>query len=274
MRRSRTSTTARAAREELALLIGDGNDIMTKLGALARSGSRDAVAVLLRTSFGKALLESRGVKGSAHDELIGHARYLAVATAVKRGATVREVLAGKALQGIGKLGAARVRGLEDLPPARPLARGIGRCAPARGRSAGGPLLRARPSRRLPPVPARQPWALAMRRLRRQIPQLPEHRRGPPRVPGRTVHPTPRVLDRAAPDTHDPRAQERQRWATGRPGSLCWFREVQLGRPDRDGSHDAAAWAALTEQRAERIAAAQADEERRVRELVAQRAGAA
>jgi histone H3/H4 len=97
------------AREELTMLAGtaEGPKLAERLVMLAFSGNREIVAVLLRTSFGRALLETRGVTGRDYDETVDGLRSVAAATAVQHGTTARELTAGAALERLAKLGAAR-----------------------------------------------------------------------------------------------------------------------------------------------------------------------
>jgi hypothetical protein len=97
------------ARQELALVIGDAQGTAARKRALdlVQSGSSEATAILLRTSFGRTLLESRGVKGRDLQEFFTSARTIAAGLAAERGQTDRERAARAALSQVAGLGAAK-----------------------------------------------------------------------------------------------------------------------------------------------------------------------
>jgi soluble cytochrome b562 len=95
------------ARQELALIVGDGNGVNERVLSVAQSGSRDAQAALLHGSFGRSLLEARGLSGRSLVEALDAARSIvARSTANRADATASEMGASRALEGIAGLGAA------------------------------------------------------------------------------------------------------------------------------------------------------------------------
>lgn len=97
------------ARDELALLIGDaqGNGVAQRLVDLAHTGSREALAVAVGTTFGRSLLETRGLKGRAYVDAIKSVRLVAAANATTKSTSPREIIASATLRSLGGLGAAR-----------------------------------------------------------------------------------------------------------------------------------------------------------------------
>jgi hypothetical protein len=97
------------AREELKMAFdgADGKTILSRVSAIAQGGSREAVAVLLRTGYGQTLLASRGAAGREFTEAMSHARTVAAAMAAEKGENERQRAAGRALGQLGKLGGAR-----------------------------------------------------------------------------------------------------------------------------------------------------------------------
>jgi hypothetical protein len=96
------------ARDELRVAFGNstGDAAAATAIALAQSGNREIVAAL-STSFGRTLLESRGLAGRDLAETFATMRKVAAASALKHSTDVGEVLAAKALQKLDALGAAR-----------------------------------------------------------------------------------------------------------------------------------------------------------------------
>lgn len=96
------------ARQELATAVGDaqGREAAKRVRAIANGGSREALAVLLRTSYGQTLLSGRGLNGTDLAETLTHAKTIAAGNAPKHGGTMREKLAGAALPRLPALGAA------------------------------------------------------------------------------------------------------------------------------------------------------------------------
>jgi hypothetical protein len=96
------------ARQEIALALGqaEGDHAAGLVSQLALNGSRELVAVL-GTSFGQTLLMAHGVTGRTLEETLKGVRQIAARTAAERGETPREIMAGRALDEVGKLGAAK-----------------------------------------------------------------------------------------------------------------------------------------------------------------------
>ena len=97
------------ARDELrtALDGAHGDRAAERALAVASSGSPEAAAALLGSSFGETLLKARGLEGRDLREAMQGARTAAAAAAVKRGTTPREVLVGKLSEQVDGLAAAR-----------------------------------------------------------------------------------------------------------------------------------------------------------------------
>jgi hypothetical protein len=94
------------ARQELALLLGTGNPHHNVL-RIAQRGSRDATAVLVSTSFGESLLESRGLQGRELKDALTNTRTIVSRSAAQRPeATPDEIRASAALNKLPKLAAA------------------------------------------------------------------------------------------------------------------------------------------------------------------------
>jgi hypothetical protein len=70
------------AREELALIVGEGtpDQLAMRVAKLAESGSRDALGAL-NSSFGRALLETRGLAGRDLDDTLASAQRIIVQSA-------------------------------------------------------------------------------------------------------------------------------------------------------------------------------------------------
>jgi hypothetical protein len=96
------------ARGELEVALGGltGNLAASRAIELAHTGSRELVAVL-GSSFGMTLLQSHGLEGRALTDALASVRQVAAGVAAEHGASVRETLAGKALEKVGGLGAAK-----------------------------------------------------------------------------------------------------------------------------------------------------------------------
>jgi hypothetical protein len=97
------------ARQEAALAMGEAtrDGAVERLNSIVTEGSPEAAAVLLGTSFGRTMLVARGVNGHDLQQALETGRMLAAHTAVERGTTARQVLAGKLLQSLGGLAAAK-----------------------------------------------------------------------------------------------------------------------------------------------------------------------
>jgi hypothetical protein len=97
------------ARQELTMLVGDAQGQSAAAAALtvARSASREALAVLLRSPFGRSLLEARGLRGRELDEVLASARTVAAERALEEGASERERAAAAALRRLGEFASAR-----------------------------------------------------------------------------------------------------------------------------------------------------------------------
>ncbi len=69
-------------RSELDMLVGDGDPahIQVRVAQLAERGSRDAIGAL-NSSYGRALLESKGLEGRELDETLASARLVVAQTA-------------------------------------------------------------------------------------------------------------------------------------------------------------------------------------------------
>lgn len=96
------------ARQELGLALGNATpaNMAGVLNSVILHGSREAAAAIF-TGFGKTLIGSRGLDPRQLDEALKSARKMAAETAADRGETTRELIASKALAGLGKLGAVR-----------------------------------------------------------------------------------------------------------------------------------------------------------------------
>jgi hypothetical protein len=92
-----------AGRRELDVVLSQGN-VEGNVARLASSGSSEAFAVLVNSSYGKTVLES---KGADADRLIAEAKTMRANVAAENGATPREIVAGKLLQSSGRLAAAQ-----------------------------------------------------------------------------------------------------------------------------------------------------------------------
>jgi hypothetical protein len=97
------------ARDELALLLGDARGPAAAGAALgiARSGSREALAVMLRSPFGRSLLEARGLRGRELEQTLSSARTIAAERTLDEGATERERAAAAALKRLGEFSSVR-----------------------------------------------------------------------------------------------------------------------------------------------------------------------
>ena len=92
-----------AGRRELDVVLGSGN-VEAAVARLAASGSAEAFAVLVNSSYGKTVLES---KGADADSLIAEAKTTRASGAAENGSTPREIVAGKLLKTAGRLAGAQ-----------------------------------------------------------------------------------------------------------------------------------------------------------------------
>jgi hypothetical protein len=96
-------------RQELQVALdgATGPEFAARMVRIASGPNRDMAAVLLNSSYGLTLAESRGLTGRAQAEAFTAARRAAAAAALQHGTGVGELVAGAALKKIGRLAACR-----------------------------------------------------------------------------------------------------------------------------------------------------------------------
>lgn len=105
-----------AARDEALLLAGDarGDDLIARLTDVAQDGSREALGAILGTSWGRSLLQARGLSRPEQDKALAAIRRTVALGAAEYGATDRERDAGALLNVPDELAAAPTAALSAL----------------------------------------------------------------------------------------------------------------------------------------------------------------